>query len=79
MGKTTSNTSSILSDRDTCVKYERGFFAWAHSQQKPLSIFQKFISICSEGMPKDNDKNRENNIWQFLKNGLKGLFNSPKP
>jgi hypothetical protein len=27
--------------------------------------FQKFISICSEGAPKDNDKNRENNIWRI--------------
>jgi hypothetical protein len=26
---------------------------------------KKFISICSEGEPKDNDKNRENIIWRI--------------
>jgi len=28
--------------------------------------FHKFTSICSEGTPKDDDKNREINIGEFL-------------
>jgi hypothetical protein len=72
-----SKVSLILSYRDTCVKYERGFCAWSHSQQKPLSCFQKFISICSGGAPKDNDKNRKKqSMANFWKNDLKGLFDS---
>jgi hypothetical protein len=42
--------------------------------------FQKFISICSEGAPKDNDKKQgKQHLVNFWKNGLKGLFDSPKP
>jgi hypothetical protein len=32
---------------------------------KNLFHFHKFTSSCSEGAPKDNDKNREINIWRI--------------
>jgi hypothetical protein len=60
----TSNTSSILSDRDTFVKYERGFL---HGKfpNKNLFHFSQIHLQFFKGTPKDNDKNREINIWRI--------------
>jgi len=38
-GKRASKVSLILQNHDTCIKYERLFFAWNFSQQNPLSFF----------------------------------------
>jgi hypothetical protein len=63
-GKMTSKVSSILSYHDTCVKYERGFCAWIVIK-KNLFQFSQIHLHCSEGAPKDNDKNRKNKAFQI--------------
>jgi hypothetical protein len=62
----TSNTSLILSDRDTCVKYERGFCEWAHSQQNPLSVFKNSFPSVQKVCPKTMTKIRKTTFGEFL-------------
>jgi hypothetical protein len=54
-GKVVSKVSSILTNHDTYVKSERMVLL----STKTSFIFHKFTSSCSEGTPKDNDKNRK--------------------
>jgi hypothetical protein len=62
-GKMASKVSSILSNRDTCVKYERGFCAWACSQQKPLSVFTNSPPIVWEACQTRMTKTWKNRLF----------------
>jgi hypothetical protein len=66
MENTTSNISLILPNRDTCVKYERGFCAWTCSQQKPLSFFTISPPFVQKARRKTMTKTRKSTFGEFL-------------
>jgi hypothetical protein len=62
----TSNTSSIILDRDTYVKYERVFCAWAYSQKKSHSILEKSFPSVRKACPKTMTKTGKTTFEEFM-------------
>jgi hypothetical protein len=65
-GKTASKVSSILPNRDTCVKYERFFCAWACSTKKPLSFFTNSPPVVQKARRKTMTKTGKSTFGEFL-------------